>query len=432
MDAVLEQTPPRSTTHALPRAVSEAVPRQFAAGDALRGIAAMFVLIFHVAIEAMVYKHVHGFDFTGEAAAGYRPLAGVFATPLMVVRAGIYIFFALSGYLLTRGFLAAYTLGTPRPSISRYFRNRALRIIPAFWVITTIFMIWQHGWQGSGLGGVLAVYGFMQNYLWTHAALAMPQAWTLDLEVSFYILIPLAAVLALALVKRLSVDATPGQRLASVLATLLAAYVASLVFKHLAGNPKWLQYNIAEYLFAFIPGVALAVIEPFAAPRLRASANGRLWAWGLLAASVALLAAFVTLPVRAENLRLVAVSLGCGALMAAPLALQWATGGCWRVLDNRAMHWLGERSYGIYLIHLTLLGHLLIHIGQGFSLRATFFLLLLVGTAATLLASDVSWRLIERPALQRRLPWRRAEFEPAAPRRRAALGARQSTFDRAT
>jgi peptidoglycan/LPS O-acetylase OafA/YrhL len=96
------------------------------------------------------------------------------------------------------------------------------------------------------------------------------------------------------------------------------------------------------------------------------------------------------------------------------------------------MHWLGERSYGIYLIHLTLIGHLLIHIGQGFSLRVTFFLLLLVGTVATLLASDVSWRLIERPALQRRLPWRRAEFEPAAPRRRAALGARQSTFDRAT
>jgi peptidoglycan/LPS O-acetylase OafA/YrhL len=428
MEAVLEKTALRSTTRTLPRTVSDAVPRQFAAGDALRGIAAMFVLIFHVAIEAMVYKHVHGFVFTGEGAAEYRPLAGVFATPLMVVRAGIYIFFALSGYLLTRGFLAAYTLGTPRPSISRYFRNRALRIIPAFWVVTTIFMIWQRGWQGSGLGGVLAVYGFMQNYLWTHAALAMPQAWTLDLEASFYILIPLAAVLAHALVNRFA--ATPRQRLASVLAVLFTAYAASLAFKHLAGNPRWLQYNLAEYLFAFIPGVALAAIEPFAAPRLRASANGRLWAWGLLAASAVLLSAFVTLPVREENLRLISVSLGCGALLGAPLALQWATGGCWRVLDNRVMHWLGERSYGIYLIHLTLLGHLLIHIGQGFSLRVTFLLLLLVGTAATLLASDISWRVIERPALQRRLPWRRAEFEQAVPRRAALVGS-ASELDRA-
>lgn len=429
MEAVLEKTALRSTTRTLPQTVGDAVPRQFAAGDALRGIAAMFVLIFHVAIEAMVYKHIHGFAFTGEGAAEYRPLAGVLATPLMVVRAGIYIFFALSGYLLTRGFLAAYTLGMPRPSISRYFRNRALRIVPAFWVVTTVFMIWQRGWQGSGLGGVLAVYGFMQNYVWTHAALAMPQAWTLDLEVSFYILIPLAAVLALALVKRFL--ATPGQRLASVLTALLVAYVASLAFKHLAGNPRWLQYNIAEYLFAFIPGIALAAIEPFAAPRLRASASGRLWAWGLLTASVALLAAFVTLPVREENLRLIAVSLGCGALLAAPLALQWATGGCWRVLDNRAMHWLGERSYAIYLIHLTLLGHLLIHIGQGFGLRVTFFLLLLAGTVATLLASDISWRLVERPALQRRLPWRRAEFEHSAPARTEALARGPRELERA-
>jgi peptidoglycan/LPS O-acetylase OafA/YrhL len=420
MDAVLANSPPGSAQRVLPRAVSDAVPREFAAGDALRGIAALLVLILHVAIEASVYKHVHGFELNGEGAAQYRPLAGVFATPLIVVHAGIYIFFALSGYLLTRGFLAACTLGTPRPSISRYFRNRALRIIPAFWVVTTIFMIWQRGWRGSGLGGVLAVYGFIQNYHWTHAALVIPQAWTLDLEVSFYILIPLAAVLALALVKRFG--ATPRRRLASVLAVLLTAYVASLAFKHLAGNPQWLQYNIAEYLFAFIPGVALAAIEPFAAPRLRASANGRLWAWGLLAVSVALLGAFVTLPLREENLRLISVSLGCGALLAAPLALQWATGGCWRVLDNRAMHWLGERSYGIYLIHLTLLGHLLTRIGQGFSLRATFFLLLLTGTAATLVAADVSWRLVEHPALQRRLPWRRAEFEPAAPPRPAPAG----------
>jgi peptidoglycan/LPS O-acetylase OafA/YrhL len=429
MQAIIEQTPPRSTNRALPRAVSDAVPRQFAAGDALRAIAALLVLVFHVAIEALVWKHTRGFVFSSEGAAGYRPLAGVFATPLMVVRTGIYIFFALSGYLLTRGFLASYTHGTPRPSISRYLRNRALRIVPAFWVITTVFIVWQRGWVGSGVDGVLAIYGFMQNYHWSHAALSMPQAWTLDLEVAFYVLIPLVALLALTLLKR--VRATPGQRLAIVLVVLLVAYAASLAFKHLAGSPLWFTYNIVEYLFAFIPGVALAAIEPFAAPRLRAARRGALWAWGALAVSAGLIATFVLLPVTQVNLRLICVTLGCGALLAAPLALQWATGGCWRVLDNRVMHWLGERSYGIYLIHLTLLGHLLERIGHDHGLRETFALLLLAGTAATLLGADLSWRLIERPALQRRLPWRRAEFEHATPVGRALLSG-SNGLDRTT
>jgi hypothetical protein len=50
MDAVLANTPPGSAQRVLPRAVSDAVPREFAAGDALRGIAALLVLILHVAI----------------------------------------------------------------------------------------------------------------------------------------------------------------------------------------------------------------------------------------------------------------------------------------------------------------------------------------------------------------------------------------------
>jgi peptidoglycan/LPS O-acetylase OafA/YrhL len=411
MDAVLDKISPERTDRALPRAVSDAVPRRFAAGDALRAIAAIFVLIFHVAIETLIWKHSPGFDFSNEAPGQYKPLAGSFATPLMVVRSGIYIFFALSGYLLTRGFLAAYTLGTRRPSISRYFRNRALRIIPAFWVVTTIYMVWQRGWSGSGLGGVLAVYGFVQNYHWTHAALVMPQAWTLDLEIAFYVLIPLAALLALALAKRVRAD--PRRRLVVVLAALLVAYVASLYFKYLAGNPTWDTYNIAEYVFAFIPGVALAAIEPFAAPRLRAVRNGRLWAWGSLLMGAGLIATFVSLPVSEVSLRLVSITLGCAALLAAPLTLQWATGGCWRMLDNRVAHWLGERSYGIYLIHLTLLLHITPRIGQGHSVKLTFVLLLLIATAITFAAADLSWRLIERPALRLRLPWRRAEFQPA-------------------
>ena len=93
-----------------------------------------------------------------------------------------------------------------------------------------------------------------------------------------------------------------------------------------------------------------------------------------------------------------------------PKLLQWATGNCWRVLDNRVMQWLGQRTYGIYLVHLGLMGHLLVHIGNGHGDRTTFVLLLATAIPLTLLAADLLWRLVEQPALQRRLPWRQAEF----------------------
>jgi peptidoglycan/LPS O-acetylase OafA/YrhL len=95
-----------------------------------------------------------------------------------------------------------------------------------------------------------------------------------------YILIPIVSLLALAAGRRMR--PAPMRRLTIVLGVLVVAYAVSLGFKHETGNPINLTYNLADYLFAFIPGVALAAIEPFAAPRLHGTATGRNMAWGVL------------------------------------------------------------------------------------------------------------------------------------------------------
>jgi peptidoglycan/LPS O-acetylase OafA/YrhL len=79
------------------------------------------------------------------------------------------------------------------------------------------------------------------------------------------------------------------------------------------------------------------------------------------------------------------------------------------------MGWLGVRSYGIYLIHLGLITHVLARFGHSHGVRSTFVLLLIGVTAATLLGAELLWRFVEHPALQRRLPWRQAEFKGAVP-----------------
>ena len=392
-----------------PQSVSDAVPRRFTAGDALRAIAALLVLVFHAARSSILWQFG---AINGEEPAPFRPIFGRFSTEFVNMRGGIYIFFVLSGYLLTRPFLASFMLGTPAPSIARYARNRALRIIPAFWVVTTVYLIWAHFHPGGGFFGVLAVYGFAQDYHATAANALVGQGWTLDLEVAFYILIPVAFVIAR--YGERWVPRRPPLRLAIVLVVLLCTYALSLLIKHDAGSPNGQNYNIADYLFAFIPGAVLAAIEPFAAPRLRGADAGRLWAWALTAAYVVLFAVYLSVPSRDTGPRLLIVTIACGALLAAPLVLQWTTGGCWRVFDNRVMRWIGERSYGIYLIHAGLITHVLGNIGHSHSGRTTFLLLLVLTTIATFIAADLLWRFVEQPALQRRMPWRQAEFAPAA------------------
>jgi peptidoglycan/LPS O-acetylase OafA/YrhL len=283
--------------------------------------------------------------------------------------------------------------------------------------------VWEGLPRGASAAGLAAVYGFAQNYYSNPAAHLLGQAWTLDIEVAFYLALPVVALLALAADRRRRTS--PARRLGIVLGVLLVAYVGSLVIRQRGGIQVQeglnLTYNLADFLFAFVPGVALAAIEPFAAPRLSASgAAGRWWSRGFLLVCIAAFGVFVSLPASDYGLRRILVTLACGALLGTLLTLQWSTGRSWRALDNRAMRWLGERSYGIYLIHYGLIAHVLSGVGRGHGLKLTFLLTLAGVTAATLAAADVLWRLVERPALQRRLPWRQAEFAgPAA----AAAGA---------
>ena len=59
------------------------------------------------------------------------------------------------------------------------------------------------------------------------------------------------------------------------------------------------------------------------------------------------------------------------------------------------------------------MGHLLQRIGGGHGYTFTFLALTISATIVTVAAADVLWRVVERPVLQRRLPWRQAEFAPA-------------------
>src|SRR5581483_9163371 len=100
---------------------------------------------------------------------------------------GIYVFFTLSAYLLGAPFIKAFIRGGDFPRVTKYFRNRVLRVMPAFlaaWAATWIIV----GSVGTSVGRILAVPAFVQVYFPSHFEVKIVQAWTLDVEGAFYVL----------------------------------------------------------------------------------------------------------------------------------------------------------------------------------------------------------------------------------------------------
>ena len=110
---------------------------------------------------------------------------------------------------------------------------------------------------------------------------------------------------------------------------------------------------------------------------------------------------------------MLAVSLfatgGAGFFVAAPLVLQWSGRPAWRALDNRPLHWIGARSYSLFLIHLPVLNALRPRVLDVASGSTAFVLLLAGGLALSLVLAHVSYELVEKPFLRRRRAWRRPQ-----------------------
>ena len=354
---------------------------------------------------------------------------------------GVILFFTLSGFLLYRPFAAAILRGRRLPSIVRYFRNRALRILPAYWVILLFcatvlggLVLWDRAGnltEGRLLNADLlgrAAF-FVQDYSPSTLLVGIGPAWSLAVEVVFYCVLPLLALLAATLAR--GRPSRSARRLAAFAPALLLLAVG-LTGKFVAldllppsgpyedWSRDWHSVVVRSFLgqadlFTF--GMVLAVLRvEFEDGTLH------LPRWWRKGAIVGALAAYVIVVIHGENRAgwqnsyspaNTMIAAACALVLALVVLPASAPRGSRlvRILDARPFVAVGIVSYSIFLWHEPLIRSLHAH-GLTFSGPVGFVANLLVAAALTGALSAITYRFVEAPAL--RLRFRRSR-DAAAP-----------------
>ena len=340
----------------------------------LRAVAALMVVLHHAELSLVL-----GFDLPRTHA-------------LLVGSAGVDVFFVISGFIMLVS--SRRLVGQPGGGTT-FLKRRLIRIVPLYWAVTTIYvlavlLVPQALHRTVSYGSMLASYLFWPhlNHDGTmHPALVV--GWTLNYEMFFYVLFALAVTLP----RKTAVRAVIG----GLAATVVLAGVAGHAFPPLA---FWGEPIVLEFAAGIVLG--LAYERGIRVPR-----------WLAAAAIVAVVAAFawqIGRPIPGSWPRLLVFGLPSLILVGAVVLA--APSASSRPLP-RALVFLGDASYSLYLVHfLALTATRLIAKRLGFMPTSILeeALFIAASTAAAIVAAIVSYLVFERPVTR----WLRARFDRPA------------------
>ncbi len=225
--------------------------------DLLRALAIIVVVIYHAAL--------FGFKLPGRVDRfGWI---------------GVDLFFVLSGYLIG-GQLLAPLARDQRMNLGRFFARRALRIMPAYFVVLAIYFLLPSSREYSEMSQPLWKFLLSIQNIALHGGTAFSHAWSLAVEDQFYLALPF---LLLFLYRR--------PRTAIIIPCLLVVGGIALRTFLAAQNPSvdggvsfrgfqaWIYYPTWTRLDPLVFGVALAAIEKFRPQWWRRLTNYAIWLW---------------------------------------------------------------------------------------------------------------------------------------------------------
>jgi len=356
--------------------------------EGMRACAAMGVVVTHVAFQ------------TGHSSGVTGRLFGRFDLAVAV-------FFALSGFLLWRGHAAAARGLGSRPRTGHYLRSRVVRIMPAYLVAVVVILSLLPDSDHASPTVWLANLTLTQIYVPLTLTGGLTQMWSLSVEVSFYLALPIFALLA----RRIPV----GARVPAIAALAVLSWAWGWVpVAHAGSGINPLNWPPAFFSW-FAAGMLLAewVYSGIGLPH-------RLARRRVLMAVVAVLAYLVAASPLAGPEGLIpgtatqfAVKTVMGSVVAlalvAPLVLD-RLDTPHRVLGTTGMVTLGRWSYGLFIWHLAALAMVFPVIGTfPFTGRmpTVLVLTLIFGWAI----AAVSYALVESPCREALRRWEKRTVE---------------------
>jgi len=314
------------------------------------------------ALAAILVVGTHAAYTTGKYTHGYWGLVGA------RMEIGVPIFFVLSGFLLFRPWVKSAVTGRPPPSLSRYARHRVRRIMPAYLVtVLTAYVLYHfriagpnpgHTWFGL-LRNLTLTQIYTDGYLGKYLHQGLTQMWSLAVEASFYVVLPLLAYLLLVPISR---GSWRPKLMLGALAALGLISPGWLILVHISHwFPDGARLWLPTYLAWFLGGMVLTVLQAMGVR-----------CYAFVAIPLAVICYFIdstpiggapttspaSLP---EALVKTVFYTVIATLTVAPLALG-DQGLYWRLLASRPMVWLGEISYEIFLIHLVTMEFAMVYI----------------------------------------------------------------------
>ena len=354
--------------------------------EGMRACAAMGVVLTHVAFQTgtsngVIGRLLHRFDLA------------------------VAVFFALSGFLLWRGHAAAARGLRHRPPTGHYLRSRLVRILPGYLVAVLVILTLLPEASHASLTVWLANLTLTQVYVPLTLTAGLTQMWSLSVEVSFYLALPILAYLAY----RLPVRA----RVPVIAAVAMISFGWGLLPIHTPQFVNFLNWPPA-YASWFAAGMLLAewTVSPIGWPHKLARNRVAITIIALTAYLISASPLAGPEDLVPATLAQFVVRTSMGAVVAAALLAPFVLDRPdtpHPIMGSPVMVTLGRWSYGLFIWHLAALVMVFPMVGK-FMFNGNLIVVFILTTVLGFAMAAVSYALIESPCRNalRRWEYRRA------------------------
>lgn len=388
--------------------------KRLAGLDGLRGLALLAVILAHTII---LLPGSGGFTSFGTALTG------------LLVH-GLTFFFVLSAFLLFRPFASAVIKGRTRPPTREFYRNRVLRIWPAYLVILAI-VSWgfglavvdnsepgpeRLGYMTDPLQIILNVL-LLQGWAPSTAFTGLGVSWSLVTEAAFYALLPALGLLAMWLSRRRGWRPVPAALAPAFLVFAVGLTVRLVTMGINDGvdiefDSTWLAVINRSFLgqgdlfgIGMVVAVLIVISDRVSEKRLRL--------WRILSWSAIVVSAVAVLAIGSGEYAtpFMGIIFGGVVMVTQMPKSDVFSRGVVRVMETPLPRLAGEYSLSCYLWHYPVIWFLREHTDRViYHSNADIAVSFVIVLVPTVILGTVTYHLVEKPAMRRK---RRTDRSPA-------------------